>query len=138
MEIKMYYDISSKVSVVKSIAQTAIASATTTASSAIDLAALNAKGLVFVLDVSAYTAGTATLIVTECATSGGTYTTVSDDYLVGTAAGTALAAVGTKKIGYVGKKPFIKVSVVTVGGSVGLTAGVTTVVATEEIPNTAQ
>lgn len=58
--------------------------------------------------------------VTECDTSGGTYTAVADADLLGTEAGAALAATDdatAAKIGYLGSKRFVKLSLVSTGAS---------------------
>lgn len=94
-------------------ASIAIAAKTATATgTAVDLA--NADGCVVEFNVGTITDGTHTPKLTECDTSGGTYTDVAAADQVGTLA--ALATNTLQKVGYIGTKRYIK-AVVTVAGA---------------------
>ncbi|MBZ9674546.1 hypothetical protein [Mesorhizobium sp. ES1-1] len=105
----------------------AITSSTTTNGVILDTQGYNA--LTFVLNVGARTDGTYTLAVTHGDDSGlSDGATPAADDLVGTAAGTAVAAAQTmKKLGYVGNKRYVRVSVVSTGVTSGATVGATAI-----------
>lgn len=97
--------------VVVSIAQGALKTTTTTGA-AVDLA--NVQENLFVFLPGAITDGTHTPKLTECDTSGGTYTDVAAADMVGTLS--ALAANTVQKVSYIGSKRYVKM-VSTVAGS---------------------
>tara|TARA_R110000868_G_scaffold17344_1_gene76322 strand:+ start:7438 stop:7866 length:429 start_codon:yes stop_codon:yes gene_type:complete len=108
-----------------------ISSDTTTTSSAISTADYNG-GVNIILFLGTRTDGTYTPLITECATSGGSYTAVVDADLVAqdtssTTAPEAQAVLNTSdttsKIGYIGVQPFIKVALVSTSTSSGSLAG---------------
>ena len=106
----------------------AITTNTTTTGSAVDTADFNG-GVNIVFQAGTITDGTYTPLITESDTSGGSYTAVSDEYLIpqdtsdATIAPEAQAALtasnSVSKIGYVGYKRFIKAALV----STGVTSG---------------
>lgn len=107
-----------------------ISTDTTTTGSAIDLAGYDA-GVNIVFFIGTVTDGTYTPYITECDTSGGTYTAVADDHLVkqdpsSSTAPEAQAVLSasntTSKIGYVGNKRYIKVALVSASTSSGATS----------------
>lgn len=110
----------------------AITTSTTTTGSAVDTADFNG-GVNIVFQAGTLTDGTYTPLITECDTSGGSYTAVDDQYLVSqdpsdiaTApeAQAALTVSNTvSKIGYVGYKRYIKVALVSTSVTSGGTLG---------------
>jgi hypothetical protein len=80
--------------------------------------------LEFIIGVGAVTATNATVtpIVKECATTGGSFTSVADADLLGTEAGAALAAAATRtsgvsknvtsRVGYRGNKRYVTLSLI--------------------------
>ena len=103
----------------------AISSSTTTAGNIIDTQGYNA--LTFILNVGARTDGTYTLSIQHGDDSGLSDATTPDaSDLVGTTAATAVSTAQTmKKLGYVGNKRYVKVSVVSTSVTSGATVGVT-------------
>jgi len=100
----------------------AITTNTTTTGSAVDTADFNG-GVNIVFQAGTLTDGTYTPLITECDTSGGSYTAVADEYLVAQdpsntsaiapEAQAALTVSNTvSKIGYIGYKRYIKVALV--------------------------
>lgn len=85
---------------------------TTQTSSAIDLS--NAQSNLIVFASGAITDGTYTPSLTECATSGGTFTAVDPSNIVGDTS--ALTASSVRKISYIGSMQYIK-TVLTATGS---------------------
>lgn len=107
-----------------------ISTDTTTTGSAIDLADYDA-GVNIIFFSGTVTDGAYTPYITECDTSGGTYTAVADDDLVAQdpssstapeAQAVLSASNSTSKIGYVGSKQFIKVAYVSASTSSGATS----------------
>lgn len=117
-------DLHNLISVAVGTAITALTTATTTAGTSVDCQ--SSDGLEFIMQVGGYTNGTATLLITE-SDDNSVFTTAATASLTGAASGTALAAAGVSSIGYIGSKRYVKASIVTTGGTVGLTAGVTAV-----------
>jgi hypothetical protein len=78
-----------------------------------------------VIHVEAWTDGTHTPKMQECATSGGTYTDVAAGDQIGSfTAITDNTGVGTKqKVGYIGKLGFIRAVLTTSGATTGMVAG---------------
>lgn len=106
-----------------------ISSNTTTTSAAIDTASFGG-GINIDFILGTRTDGTYTPLITECATSGGSYTAVDDDYLVkqdtsSSVAPETQAVLNTSntnsKIGYVGFKRYIKVAIVSTSVTSGST-----------------
>lgn len=95
----------------------------TALSAAIDLASYD--GFCAILHTGTWTDGTHTPSITECDTSGGTYTAVATADLIGAfTAVTSNANVGAKqKVGYIGKKRYIKLQIVTTGSTTGAVLG---------------
>jgi hypothetical protein len=99
----------------------AIASDTTTVGNEIDLAGYESATVI--LFCGAVAAGDVTLLVQDSDTSGSGFVDVADDFLIGSEVDTNIAAAnGIARIGYVGKKRYLKVSAVT-ANSANLTAG---------------
>lgn len=95
---------------------------TTTAGVEIDMQGYNS--LLFVMQAGVVTAGDATLLIQDSDTSGSGYADVTDTFLSGTEALTIVDATNEiTRIGYVGKKRYVKCSVVT-ANSANLTVGV--------------
>lgn len=110
----------SQVKVQRALAHTAISSNTTTAGAVIDLQGY--ESALFVIQSATITDGTYTPLIEECDTSGGTYTAVDDADLTNTEASVAFVAADdnvAKKIGYIGTKRYVKLSLV----STGVTSG---------------
>jgi hypothetical protein len=99
-----------------------IASSTTVVGTEIDTLGYNS--LTFLPSLGARTDGTFTILVQDSDVSGSGFADVADDFLVGTEALAALTASNTiKKIGYVGKKRYVKCSMVSTlvtSGSTGV------------------
>jgi hypothetical protein len=99
----------------------AITSDTTTVGNEIDTAGF--ESVTFIAQLGVVTDGTYTPSITECDTSGGTFTAVVDADLIGTEAAAALTATNTvSRIGYIGKKRYVKFSFVSTGTSSGVAA----------------
>lgn len=97
-----------------------ISTSTTTVGNVIDTAGF--ESVTFIPSIGTRTDGTYTPLITECDTSGGSYTAVDDADLIGTEAEAVLNASNTSsRIGYVGKKQFVKFSFV----SATVTSGTT-------------
>lgn len=98
----------------------AIATNTTTVGAVIPLAGFNSATIF--ISSGVLTDGAYAVLVEEADTSGGTYTTVAAADLTVTVGSVAFASTDdgvTKKIGYIGVKPFIRLSLV----STGVTSG---------------
>lgn len=116
-------DLCSLINPVKALSITAIGSSTTTNGDIIDM--LGYDSATFIIFSGAVTDGTYTPNIIEgdnSALSDGT--SVTADYLIGTYAGAAINTANThKKLGYVGKKRYIRLQIistgVTTGGSIG-------------------
>lgn len=67
-------------------------------------------------------ADTVVPVVYECATTGGTFTSVADADLLGTEAALVLTAAKTGKVGYRGNKPFLKIRLYGTGHATGIVA----------------
>jgi hypothetical protein len=102
----------------------AISSDTTTVGNIIDTAGFEA--VTFVQATGAYTDGNYTLLIEDGDDSGlSDAAAVSDDFLIGTEAATVLSAANSvSRIGYVGKKRYVRASIVSDTTSTGATAGV--------------
>lgn len=109
----------------------AITTNTTTVGNEIDTASFGG-GINFIVFTGARTDGTLTPVITECAISGGSFTSVADEYLVKQDPSSATApetqavlstANAIAKIGYIGEKRFVKISFISTLASSGLTAG---------------
>jgi len=78
----------------------------------------------FEIIVGARTDGTVTPLIQESDTSGSYAGSVADDDLIGTEAQAALSTAHSRSIiGYVGKKRYVKLSLVSTAVTSGLTAG---------------
>ena len=99
----------------------AITSDATTVGNEIDTAGF--ESATFNIQLGVRTDGTYTPAITECDTSGGTFTAVADADLIGTEAEAVLNASNTvSRIGYVGHKRYIKLSIVSASTSSGVAA----------------
>jgi hypothetical protein len=100
---------------------------TTYTSAAIDTA--NASGVTVIVETGAWTDGTHTPKLQECATSGGSYTDVAAADQQGTF--TAIAGAGQQNaiqaVGYIGRLEFLKVVVTVAGATTGVILGCHTV-----------
>lgn len=105
------------------VAPVAISSSATTASLEIDT-----KGYKFAKVIpmmGARTDGTLTPLVKDCATSGGSYSAVSDDFLHGTEAEAALStAASTTSVGVSLRNRYLKVDLVASAVTTGFTGGI--------------
>lgn len=116
----------------------AITTNTTTVGNIIDTQGFNA--LTLLVNVGARTDGTFTPLVEHSDDSGMSGAVAVDDSdLVGTEAGAAISAANTvKKIGYVGHKRYVRLSVVSTSVSSGATVGATAVLDRPAVGPTAQ
>jgi len=71
---------------------------------------------------SASVADTINPVVYECDTTGGTFTSVADADLLGTEAAITLTAAATKKVGYQGRKPYLKLRLYGLGTATAIVA----------------
>lgn len=118
-------DLKSKIKQVNAFNIQAISTDATTAGNEIDLAGFESCTLI--LQAGVLTDGDYTLLVQDSDTSGSGFADVVDDFLIGTEADTQVDASNEiTRIGYVGKKRYLQVSVVsantTSGGTVGAVA----------------
>jgi hypothetical protein len=109
----------------------AITTNTTTVGNEIDTASFGG-GINFIVFTGARTDGILTPVITECDTSGGSFTAVADEYLVKQDPSSSVvpetqavlsAANSVAKIGYIGQKRYVKLSFVSTSITSGLTAG---------------
>ncbi len=103
----------------------AITTDTTTVGNEIDT--LGFESVTFILQAGTLTDGDYTILVQDSDVSGSGFVDVTDDFLIGTEAATQVSASNAiTRIGYVGKKRYVKISVVsantTSGGTVGAIA----------------
>jgi hypothetical protein len=100
----------------------AITTSATTAGVEIDTQGFDS--VTFEILTGARTDGTVTPLIQESDTSGSYSGSVADDDLIGTEADAALSAAQSRSIiGYVGKKRYVKLSLVSTSVTSGLTAG---------------
>ena len=121
------FDTASSMAPAVALNTAAISSSTTTNGNIIDTQGYN--GLTFLLNVGARTDGTYTPLIEHSDDSGLSGSAAVDDAdLVGTEAGAAISTANTvKKIGYVGSKRYVRLSVVSTSVSSGATVGATAV-----------
>lgn len=113
-------DLKSNINDVVALNSATISTDTTTTGNAIDTSGY--ESVTFIPSIGTRTDGTYTPLITECDTSGGSYTAVADADLIGTEAAAALNASNTSsRIGYVGHKQFVKFSFVSASTSSGST-----------------
>jgi hypothetical protein len=100
-----------------------IATNTTTAGVIIDTKGY--ESITFVLESGAYTDGTYTPLIQDGDNSGlSDAAAVADDFLIGTEAAAAISAAHNRKlVGYVGKKRYVRLSVVSASTTSGATIG---------------
>ncbi len=105
----------------------AISTITTTAGNIIDTKGY--EGLEFFIQSGAWTDGTYTPLIEESDASNlSGSNAVADEDLVGTEAAAAIGAANTvKRIGYVGHKRYVRLSIVSAGVTTGATIGATAV-----------
>lgn len=118
----MKRDLHNNVKVLRAISPVAIGTTGTGKTSTI-IDTLGYEGLEFVIDYGTVTATSAvyTVLLTECATTGGSFTSVADADMLGTESSAGLAAASTrtsgttknvsKKLGYVGDTRYVKIKV---------------------------
>ena len=125
-------DIKNKILPVIAVDTQLIESATTVAGNVIDLDGRESVAIVLV--AGTVTAGDVKLLI-QSSPDDVTYNDVYDVVLIGTEADTLLTASNTvATIGYKGNDRYIKVSLVTTGGTVDLTAGALAVFGAGNIP----
>jgi hypothetical protein len=73
-------------------------------------------------------------VVYECATTGGTFTSVADADLLGTEAALVLTAAKTGKVGYRGNKRYTRMRLYSVGHATGLVGAVAVLANAEQAP----
>lgn len=109
-------DLHNNIVAVSALSGAVIGSSTTTAGTAIDCQGFDS--LEIIVRSSAWTDGAFAVNVTECDTTGGSYTAAPASSVLG--AGQSIGAANTlAKVGYIGTKRFVKVSIV----STGVTSG---------------
>jgi hypothetical protein len=112
-------DLKNDISNVDAFTPATIASDTTTAGIEIDMQ--DFESLTFLLRASSYTDGTYTPLVEESDVSGSGFTAVADVFLSGTESDAALSAAGVTRVDYVGKKRYVKLSLVSTSTTTGAT-----------------
>lgn len=119
-------DLKNNISVKNALNIAAISTNTTTAGVEIDTQGFEA--LTFVIETGARTDGTVTPLIQESDTSGSYSGSVDDNDLVGLEVDAALSVANSRsRIGYVGKKRYVKLSLVSTSVTTGLTAGATAI-----------
>lgn len=110
---------------IKSLNALNIQAITTNATTAgVEIDTQGFDSVTFEILTGARTDGTVTPLIQESDTSGSYSGSVADDDLIGTEADAALSAAQSRSIiGYVGKKQFVKLSLVSTSVTSGLTAG---------------
>lgn len=91
-------------------------------SGVIDRRGFDTVEFVYQSGASASVADTITPVVYECATTGGSFTSVADTDLLGTEAAITLTAAAVKKVGYQGTKPYLKLRLYGVGTATAIVA----------------
>jgi hypothetical protein len=113
-------DLKNDISNVDAFTPATIATDTTTAGSIIDMQ--DFESLTFLLRASTYTDGTYTPLIEDGDDSGlSDAAAVADAFLIGTEADAALSAAGESRIGYVGKKRYVRLSYVSTSTTTGAT-----------------
>lgn len=111
----MKKDLFGDISTIKALSATAVSANGTTNGDTITVG--DALGLCFIYQVHAFSAGTATPLIQD-SPDGTAWTDVADDFLSGTEAGAALSAANThKRIGYLGKQPYVRLASVGAGSA---------------------
>jgi hypothetical protein len=110
---------------IKSLNALNIQAITTNATTAgVEIDTQGFDSVTFEVITGARTDGTVTPLIQESDTSGSYAGSVADDDLIGTEANAALSAAQSRSIiGYVGKKRYVKLSLVSTAVTSGLTAG---------------
>lgn len=115
-------DLKNNIKVLNALNIASISSNTTTAGVEIDTQ--NYESVTFEVITGARTDGTVTPLIQESDTSGSYSGSVSDDDLVGTEAESALSIAHSRsRVGYIGTKRYVKLSLVSTSVTTGLTAG---------------
>lgn len=91
-------------------------------SGVIDRRGFDTAEFIYQSGASASVADTITPVVYECATTGGTFTSVADTDLLGTESPITLTAAGVKKVGYQGRKPYLKLRLYGTGTATAIVA----------------
>ncbi len=116
-------DLVNEITVVRAINNATVTTNTTTTGVEIDLQ--NYESCTFLFSLGTLTDGDFTPLITECATSGGSFTAVADADLIGLESGAAFTTDTddnkVSKLGYKGKLRYVKAAIVTtnVSGSGG-------------------
>lgn len=105
-------------------ARNAAAITTNTTTNGVEIDTQGYDSVTFALQSAARTDGTYTPLIQETNTSGSGYTDVADADLIGTEAAAAISAANTvTKIGYVGNKRYVRLSIVSTSVTSGATVG---------------
>ena len=115
-------DLKNDIKIVNGLNIAAISTSTTTAGVEVDTQGY--ESVTFEIITGARTDGTVTPLIQESDTSGSYSGSVSDDDLIGTEADAALSTAHSRsKVGYIGTKRYVKLSLVSTSVTSGLTAG---------------
>ena len=115
-------DLKTNIKVVNALNIAAISTNTTTAGVEVDTQGY--ESVTFEIITGARTDGTVTPLIQESDTSGSYSGSVSDDDLVGLEADAALSTGHSRsRVGYIGTKRYVKLSLVSTSVTTGLTAG---------------
>ncbi len=137
----MIKDIKSMVKVLQAISPVIPTDNTAQVSSAIDLQAANGCMFAIATGTLADTNATFAVEVTEGDTSGGSFTAVGDDDLVGTEAGAGFQFDDddeVRTIGYVGSKRFVKITITPSGNTGNAPMSAVAVLLAKKQPNDSQ
>jgi len=115
-------DLKNNISTLVGLDLAAISSSTTTVGNIIDTAGF--ESTTFVQAIGTLTDGTYTLLIEDGNDSGlSDAAAVADDFLIGTEAATVLSVSDTNsRIGYVGKKRYVRASIVSATVTIGVAA----------------
>ena len=115
-------DLKNDIKILKALNIAAISTNTTTVGEEIDTQGY--ESVTFEIITGARTDGTVTPLIQETDTSGSYSGSVDDDNLVGLEADAAISVLHSRsRIGYIGTKRYVKLSLVSTSVTTGLTAG---------------
>lgn len=118
-------DMHNNISVIHAITPQAVGTTGATngkLSSVLDRRGFESCEFIYQSGASASVADTITPVVLESDTTNGSFTSVADTDLLGTEAAITLTAAATKKVGYQGRKPYLKIRLYGLGTATAIVA----------------
>lgn len=103
-------------------------------SSVIDRRGYDSVELIYSSGTTLSAADTVVPVVYECATTGGTFTSVADADLLGSESALVLSAAKSGKVGYRGNKPYLKLRLYGTGHATGIVSAVAVMGNAEQAP----